>query len=324
MLDAVVAAGFTPETFDLSDKFGRVDWRDLADRLGEDHHAIVIPHLFGVPMDFRPMRQVAASRGVLVIEDCAHTLGGKIGEERAGTLGDAAIFSFNYDKPISMGGGGALLINRPELVGAISASPLSLQEERLELRQFVRNIRERRFQMGRASLAERLRRRLLPRATPELTPAKGFGPLRAALGNWQLERFAAVSHKRSANATALLDVPGWRHWHIDDDVTPAWLRMKLIPSNPLDVQAAVRPLHTAGLRVGGYNWPQTLDELRSHPVRPHAQYVASYGLDAPIHQEMRASELRLIASTLAGAAQRACKQASPLTSSSDEQTVLVG
>ena len=84
-------------------------------QLRSDHHAIVVPHLFGVPSDFRPIRRAAAELGILVIEDCAHTVGGRIGKAVAGTLGDLAIFSFTYNKPISVAGGGVLLINNTRL-----------------------------------------------------------------------------------------------------------------------------------------------------------------------------------------------------------------
>jgi dTDP-4-amino-4,6-dideoxygalactose transaminase len=106
--DAVTAAGLEVETFDVGDRSGQIDWDLLAGQLDKRHAAIVVPHLFGVPTDFRPLLPRASDLGVHVIEDCSHTLGGTIGGRMAGTIGDAAIFSFNYDKPLSLGGGGAL------------------------------------------------------------------------------------------------------------------------------------------------------------------------------------------------------------------------
>src|SRR5580692_9848896 len=65
--EAVLQAGFLAETFDLSDRSGRIDWDGIAQQLRSDHHAIVVPHLFGVPSDFRPILHAAANLGVLVI-----------------------------------------------------------------------------------------------------------------------------------------------------------------------------------------------------------------------------------------------------------------
>jgi dTDP-4-amino-4,6-dideoxygalactose transaminase len=297
--EAIQQAGFVPETFDLADRSGRFDWERVASQIGDHHHAVIVPHLFGAPTDFRPLLTTAARHGVLVIEDCAHTLGGKIGDEAAGAVGDAAYFSFSFDKPISLGGGGALLVNRADCPFTYSTRPLPFAEERAELQRFVRYLRQRRRGSTRPGLLSRARRRLMPERTLEFVLANGFGRLRAALGSWQLGRYAEVSRRRNANASLLNDVPGWRSWRTDPDTTVAWIRMKLVPDKPCDVASVVRPLQAVGLRVGGFNWPTTLDEALSQQQRPNAHYLARYAVDAPIHQEMTEPELRLIASTLA-------------------------
>src|SRR5262249_8062910 len=154
---------------------------------------------------------------------------------------DAAVFSFNYDKPISLGGGGALLVNRPDHAAPEAPAALPLDAEQAELSAFARYLRRRR-EISPGLLA-RARRRLAPAPTPELRPPAGFGSLRAALGLWQLERYADVQRRRNANAQALMNTPGWRPWRVDADVSPAWIRMKLVPEAPIDAAAAVRPLH---------------------------------------------------------------------------------
>ena len=305
--DAVKASGLCVETFDLADKSGRIDWGTIAARLRDDHLAILVPHLFGVPTDFRSLRIPAAERGILIIEDCAHTLGGKIGSAQAGTLGDAAIFSFNYDKPISLGGGGVLLLNHPELLAQAPANAAggSIPEERREFSAFLAHLRDRREQLETPSLVRRIRRRLTfpkPRSAP-LLPARGFGPLRAALGIWQLERYAAVREQRDRNAQRFSAIPGWRSWHVDRDVSPAWLKQKLIPAQPMDTQSVARSLQARGLRVGTFNWPKTIDRYLSRPEPPNARYVAEFGLDVPIHQEMAQGELQIMAQTLSAACQ---------------------
>ena len=128
--DAVRAAGSRVETFDLDDLTGRIDWERIAEQIAPRHGAVIVPHLFGVPADFRPIRAAAARAGALIVEDCAHTLGGTLGNQAAGTVGDAAIFSFNYDKPISLGGGGALLVNEPHLWANVKLDTPSLTVER--------------------------------------------------------------------------------------------------------------------------------------------------------------------------------------------------
>jgi perosamine synthetase len=99
---AVQKAGFILETFDLMDPLGRIDCGNIVAGLKKSHHAIIVPHLFGVPTDFNPIFEKCQHLGILIIEDFAHALGGTIQGRMVGTLGDAAIFSFNHDKPLSL------------------------------------------------------------------------------------------------------------------------------------------------------------------------------------------------------------------------------
>jgi len=301
--DAVTAAGLEPETFDFADRSGRIDWESIGRTLQDEHHAVVIPHLFGVPTDFRPLLEYAERRGVLTIEDCAHAIGASIGGVPAGSVGDAAILSFSYDKPISLGGGGVLLLNNEKLsahFAASDASPATAADERYELKLFVAWLRERRSSIAQLDFVSRVRRRLSgPGVSSKgLIPASGIGPVRAALGLWQLQHYPRVRAVRNRNAAYFSDIPGWRMWHVDPDVAPAWLRQKLIPSASLDVAAISIGLHKLGLRVGPFNWPQTLDHHLSRSERPHASYVASFGLDVPVHQTMHQRQLRVIRDVL--------------------------
>jgi dTDP-4-amino-4,6-dideoxygalactose transaminase len=302
--EAVIQAGFLPETFDLGDSSGRIDWDAIVPHLRTDHHAVVVPHLFGVPNDFRAIRQVAAELGVLVVEDCAHTLGGRIGSAVTGTVGDMAIYSFNYNKPISLGGGGVLLVNNPELDALIQLPErgISPDREMEEIKLFIAYLRGRRDQLERPSTFGRIRRRLLTRdmTCKEFIPTTGFGSLKAALGMWELDHFELTCDRRNRNASHFFGIPQWRAWHVSDNVSPAWLMQKLVPVESVDVQVISRRLQGFGLRVGTFNWPTTMDRVLSRPERPNAHYVATYGLDVPIHQEMNRRELGLIRDALQG------------------------
>jgi dTDP-4-amino-4,6-dideoxygalactose transaminase len=300
--EAVIQAGFLPETFDLSDRSGRINWDAIAGQLRSDHHALVVPHLFGVPSDFRPIRQIAAKLGILVVEDCAHTLGGKIGGAVAGTIGDMAIYSFTYNKPISLGGGGALLINNTKLEPLIQFPDraISLDREMEEIKLFVAYLRRRRGQLKRPSILSRIRRRLFRGnvTSQELMPTTGFGSLRAALGIWELEHYGSTCDQRNRNASYFSNVPHWLPWHVSDDVSPAWLMQKITPVDPVDVATISRSLQTLGFRIGTFNWSITSDRFLCFAERPNAFYVATYGLDVPVHQAMESTELELILNTL--------------------------
>jgi dTDP-4-amino-4,6-dideoxygalactose transaminase len=73
---------------------------------------------------------------------------------------------------------------------------------------------------------------------------------------------------------------------------------KIVPEQPVDVARISSSLQALGLRVGTFNWPITLDHFLSLPERPNASYVATYGLEVPVHQAMEGEELELIVNVL--------------------------
>jgi dTDP-4-amino-4,6-dideoxygalactose transaminase/predicted dehydrogenase len=75
--------------------------------------AIMPVHLFGQPADMSAMRAIALKYGLKLIEDAAQAHGAIHELGMAGSLGDAAGFSFQSFKNISSGEGGALTTNDP-------------------------------------------------------------------------------------------------------------------------------------------------------------------------------------------------------------------
>jgi len=78
--------------------------------------AIVAVHLAGWPCDMDPIMDLARSRGIKVVEDCAQAHGATYKGRPVGSLGDCAAFSFCQDKIMTTGGeGGMLVTNDPGL-----------------------------------------------------------------------------------------------------------------------------------------------------------------------------------------------------------------
>jgi dTDP-4-amino-4,6-dideoxygalactose transaminase len=302
--DAAMQAGFEVDTFDVADVTGRVDWEAIADRLCERHAAIIVPHLFGVPADFSPVCRKASSLGIYVIEDCAHTLGGTIGGRMAGTVGDAAIFSFGYDKPFSLGGGGAALLNNPQLAAKTNfiEQTITLQDERNELSAFRQFLSIRRREIRGVWLPCRLWRRILAKLglyrPVRYAGATAIGPLRAALGIWLLEHYTDIADRRGRNANLLRGLTGCIDWHVGATVKPAWLKAKIVPKNPQESSRIAQLLQRRGWRAGMFNWPRTVQEHLGRPDDSHAQVLAKHALDVPIHQAMSEVELMQIRAIL--------------------------
>ena len=82
--------------------------------------AIIPIHLYGFATDLFPIVELAHARGIKVIEDCAQAHGAAIGNRKAGSLGDAAAFSFYPTKNLgALGDGGAMLTNDETLADAM-------------------------------------------------------------------------------------------------------------------------------------------------------------------------------------------------------------
>jgi len=70
--------------------------------------AIMPVHLFGGCADMDPLREIAASRGIHVIEDAAQAIGAEYKGKRAGSLGTIGCFSFYPTKNLGAFGDGGL------------------------------------------------------------------------------------------------------------------------------------------------------------------------------------------------------------------------
>lgn len=82
---------------------------------GRRFGAIVPMHTYGHAVDMEPLIAVAARYGIPIVEDAAESLGSVYKGEKCGSLGRVAAISFNGNKIITTGGGGAIVTDDPEL-----------------------------------------------------------------------------------------------------------------------------------------------------------------------------------------------------------------
>ncbi|MHB8470853.1 MAG: DegT/DnrJ/EryC1/StrS family aminotransferase, partial [Gaiellaceae bacterium] len=79
--------------------------------------AVVLVHIGGhIAFDSDRIAAYCRDNGIVLLEDCAHAHGGSWNGRRAGSWGDAGIWSFAATKTISTGEGGMLVSRHPELV----------------------------------------------------------------------------------------------------------------------------------------------------------------------------------------------------------------
>ena len=77
--------------------------------------AIIMAHTLGNPFDVSEVRKVAKKYNLWIIEDCCDALGSKYRGRFVSTFGDLATFSFYPAHQITMGEGGAVVTNNPDL-----------------------------------------------------------------------------------------------------------------------------------------------------------------------------------------------------------------
>lgn len=88
-------------------------------RTGRRIKAVVPMHTFGHPVDLDPLTEVCNRFGIELIEDAAESLGSFYKGRHTGNWGRVSAVSFNGNKTITTGGGGAILTN-DEVLGALA------------------------------------------------------------------------------------------------------------------------------------------------------------------------------------------------------------
>jgi perosamine synthetase len=107
------SAGLRPVFVDIDPDTFTLDPSALERAITPRTTAVVPTHLYGLPCDMEAVLTIARRHNLAVIEDCAHALGATYRGQPVGTLGDAALFSFQTLKPLNAFGGGLALVRDP-------------------------------------------------------------------------------------------------------------------------------------------------------------------------------------------------------------------
>lgn len=77
--------------------------------------ALVLLHVFGHPSNISEILKIIKKYNIILLEDAAEAIGSKYYGQHVGTFGNFGIISFNGNKTITTGGGGAIMTNSKEL-----------------------------------------------------------------------------------------------------------------------------------------------------------------------------------------------------------------
>ena len=125
MVEPLRLCGFEPVYYPIERDTG-VDPARIEPLAQDGAKALLVVHYFGFVGDFREMRALADRQGLVLVEDCAHTLFGQTGTAPVGSTGDYAIASPLKFFPIPDGG---LLASARHDLSALRLPPPSLKAE---------------------------------------------------------------------------------------------------------------------------------------------------------------------------------------------------
>ncbi len=112
---SIVRAGATPVLVDVDSVTWNMNVEQVAEKITGRTKAIMVVHIYGLPVDMTPILVLARKHGLKIIEDAAEIHGQTYKGKPCGSFGDISTFSFYPNKHITTGEGGMLVCNDPEL-----------------------------------------------------------------------------------------------------------------------------------------------------------------------------------------------------------------
>ena len=115
-VNPVIWTGLKPIFVDCDEKTFNIDIEDLKNKITSKSKALIVQHTFGLMADMDKVLEICEKNNLILIEDCAHSLGAEYNKKKAGTFGKVSFFSFSRDKVISSVYGGMVASNDEKLV----------------------------------------------------------------------------------------------------------------------------------------------------------------------------------------------------------------
>jgi dTDP-4-amino-4,6-dideoxygalactose transaminase len=112
---AILQAGHKPVLVEPDIHTYNIDPLLIEQSITKNTRAIMLVHLYGKPCNMDPINELCKKHNLFLIEDCAQAHGAKYKEQKVGTYGQLAAFSFYPTKNLGcLGDGGAVVTNNPE------------------------------------------------------------------------------------------------------------------------------------------------------------------------------------------------------------------
>jgi len=237
---AVLHQGAVPVFVDVEPRTFGMDPARVEAAIGPRTRAVMPVHLHGVPCDLQPIADIAARRGIVMVEDSAQAIGARYRGRFAGTVGLAGCYSLQSSKSMACGEGGLLVTDDEAVFRRAHAARMFGEDSRPE-----------------------------DEASYDLThPLDGnraydsaaigwnyrTSELAAALARTQLRRLPHWNENALANAELLTrrlrDLPGVTPPEVPADVVPSFHKYRvLLDATKLGVDAPPRTVRDAMVKA---------------------------------------------------------------------------
>jgi perosamine synthetase len=108
-VNAVIRAGAKPVLVDCDPETFNSTPEQIESAITDNTKAIMLVHIYGLPVDSDPILEMAKKRGIKIIEDAAEVIGLDYKDRPCGSLGDLSTVSFYPNKHVTTGEGGMVL-----------------------------------------------------------------------------------------------------------------------------------------------------------------------------------------------------------------------
>ncbi len=119
VVNPILWSGLKPVFVDIDKQTLNFDFEELEKKITNKTKVILLQHTFGLPADIDRISAICREHNIILLEDCAHSLGAEHNGKKIGSFGKASFFSFGRDKVISSVYGGFVATNDDELAKKI-------------------------------------------------------------------------------------------------------------------------------------------------------------------------------------------------------------
>lgn len=113
--NCILYCGAAPVFADVDVSTYLIDPKDIRKKITSNTKAIIAVDFTGSAVDLDEIKKICEENNLILIEDAAHSIGTKYGEDYVGSIADMTTFSFHPVKTITGGEGGAILTNNKAL-----------------------------------------------------------------------------------------------------------------------------------------------------------------------------------------------------------------